>query len=409
MAVTTLGFMIGSSRAFGYDSAVTVHYFVRVDSLAEVLTRQNNFNNHPLFSALSWALSRGFGSSEVAMRALPAVAAGCAVGVLGWAVARRADNWASATAMTLLATNPVFVSTSREVRGYSILVLVAVAGTFLVIEDRPGWLYAVALGIGIGTHLYALGVMTGHVGFLYSTNRVTQRWRTSLLGGLVMGSALYVGVLRTMVQAPRGREFRPYFPLNLTWELLGGATIAVLATGLLLGVGSWHRRSTVHAPVAAFAVAALLGPWLILRPLDLYPRFYVWVVPAVAIIAACAVHRHRRLALVAFLAGGVALWAQVPTWTADPLAAREAARAVASIEGDVCILGWSGEAVMAYIPGGVRLGPGEAVNGCAAAVVLLPDEHPELVAAARDQFGTETVLDGAVTPSLLFSHASGGR
>ena len=49
--LTFAGYMVGSSRAFGFDASVTMFHFVDGPP-SWAVTRQVAFNNHPLFSLI---------------------------------------------------------------------------------------------------------------------------------------------------------------------------------------------------------------------------------------------------------------------------------------------------------------------------------------------------------------------
>ena len=135
-------YLIGSGRVFGYDSAVTFANFVATPSLLDafaVSTQQPTIplaqiagNDHVLLSLLSHLMYSLTGTrSEVVYRVLPALAGGGTVGVGAWALARRFGMLAGASAGIYIATVPMFVENSRDLRGYSLATFCALVATVL--------------------------------------------------------------------------------------------------------------------------------------------------------------------------------------------------------------------------------------------------------------------------------------
>src|SRR2546430_2466234 len=143
-------YMIGSNRSFGYDAAATFANFVATPSIwdafavrsviptipiAEVAT-----NDHVLISLLSHAVYSVTGSrSETVYRFLPALAAGGTVAVSTTALARRFGLLAGACAGLYIATNPLFVENSRDLRGYSVAALGSVVAPLILAGRWPRW------------------------------------------------------------------------------------------------------------------------------------------------------------------------------------------------------------------------------------------------------------------------------
>ena len=168
--VTAAAYLPGSGRAFDYDGSVTVAKFVRTESLLDPFRRQVVFNNHPAFSFLEHLVYSVTGSaSSWVMRLLPIAAAAACVGLLVGAAGRRWGPRIGLTAGALLATNPVFIGTGREVRGYSLVCLCGLAATVLLLDLERSSSRAKSIGyvavstLGLATHLYMALVLLGHV------------------------------------------------------------------------------------------------------------------------------------------------------------------------------------------------------------------------------------------------------
>src|SRR6266550_1683067 len=136
-------YMVGSNRSFGYDAAATFANFIATPSIWDAFAvrsviptipvTQVATNGHVLVSLLSHLSYSASGSrSEVLYRFLPALAAGGTVGLSTGALIRRFGLLAGICAGLYIATDPLFVDNSRDLRGYSLAALGSVAGTLLL-------------------------------------------------------------------------------------------------------------------------------------------------------------------------------------------------------------------------------------------------------------------------------------
>src|SRR5204863_3844905 len=157
-------YMIGSNRSFGYDAAATIANFVATPSLLDefavrsviptIPVTQVAGNDHVLVSLLSHVIYSATGSrNEVVYRLLPALGAGATVGLSTGVLVRRFGLLAGLCAGLYIATDPLFVDNSRDLRGYSLAALGSVAGTILIRargDRRSRWSlapYAVVMGL----------------------------------------------------------------------------------------------------------------------------------------------------------------------------------------------------------------------------------------------------------------------
>ena len=371
--LTASGYLIGAGRAFGYDASVTMANFV-VGDTGDVFTRQVVFNNHPLFSFAEHVVWRLTGStSEAAMRVAPALFAAAAVGLMAWRVAARHGGRAGVAAGICLAAHP-FLIEGRDARGYTLAVLaIVVMGVFVL--DRPHPVgFAAALAVGLATQLYVVVPGVALVGFLAVGGRLDRRWRQFTAAGMTVGFASYLGMARQMGRG--GRLFRPDFPADALYELLGGSAVAVAAAIAVVAVAAIGRplRKDVAAATGILA-AGTIAPWL-LAPVDLYPRFTFYAVPALAYAMALAASRWRWPVALTAVFGIAAVAPLIPRWTADELPNRELARSLPPGV-DVCAVGTSARALQWYVP---ELRAGE---DCALGAILMGDPQAEVSARAR--------------------------
>src|SRR5713226_1810394 len=178
-AATTAAYLIGSGRSFGYDAAATFANFVATPNLVDafavhaalpsILLKSIASNDHVFLSLISHAIYSLTGSrSEAIYRLVPALAAGGTVGVSAAVLSRRFGLIAGACAGLFIATDPLFVDNSRDLRGYSLAALLAVLATVVLSISPPRprrrlILYAILLGLAIATHVFAIVVLLGHV------------------------------------------------------------------------------------------------------------------------------------------------------------------------------------------------------------------------------------------------------
>ncbi len=191
-AATTAAYLIGSGRSFGYDAAATFANFVATPNLVDafavhaalpsILLKSIASNDHVFLSLISHAIySLTAGSrSEAIYRLVPALAAGGTVGVSAAVLSRRFGLIAGACAGLFIATDPLFVDNSRDLRGYSLAALLTLLSTVVLVRplspqgrglgrgaSLATWTrgrllaYAILLGLAIATHVFAIVVLLG--------------------------------------------------------------------------------------------------------------------------------------------------------------------------------------------------------------------------------------------------------
>jgi hypothetical protein len=313
--LTFLAYLPGWGRSLDFDSAQTVGMFVKTGPPWSAFRSQAAFNNHPLFSFLEQLVRVVTGRTDAAtMRVLPILFGALAVGVLTWFAARRHGLLAGVVAGTLLAANPTFVGLSRAARGYSLLVLCAIVATILVAEDRPGrsrWsdvAYVAVAGMGLATHLYMFPVVAAHLGAVVARRRLDARWRLRFGGTALVAILAYVGMAASMLDTmgAYSRVLKTGLPWDVAVLATGGGWAALAVAPLVVAGAVLLLRRSRAARGAALALAGvLLVQWAVLQSSALTARFFVWLVPGAAYLAAVAVGRFRPAAVLA--AGSTAL------------------------------------------------------------------------------------------------------
>ena len=385
--------MIGSNRSLGYDAAASFANFIATPSIWDAFAvrsviptipvTQVATNDHVLLSLLSHFIYSATGTrSEVVYRLLPALAAGATVGVSTAALARRFGILAGICAGLFIATDPLFVDNGRDIRGYSLAALGSVIAT-LILSSRwtRGRLiaYALIMGLAISAQLFAGVVLLCHAAWMLTRRsrpelvRLAPAWFVSLLIGVAANANIqFIEFTQHGLPAPM---FYPTFPSDLVFFLLGAPVL--LPIGLWLssaGLGLWlqRREPWLWATIAVMA-AVVLVLWLVLRPAFLYPRFFIFLVPACGYLMAAAIARWWVLAPVVVLGAAAAVVSQASGYTEDPLALPQAAAAVARIHESgqrACVIHSDEQVLSAYTTDFTVVTRPEQLHDCDAVVVV---------------------------------------
>ncbi len=137
------------------------------------------------------------------------------VALLGWWCANRFGLFPAAAAAAVVASNPPYADLSREVRGYSLLALCAVAATIaferLVATPtrRAGTIYVLSLAIGIGTHLYGVLLIPLNAAVILARRELTGAWLARWTMAATVGVLPYVRLAGAMWTNRRQRVASP--------------------------------------------------------------------------------------------------------------------------------------------------------------------------------------------------------
>jgi hypothetical protein len=437
---TTAVYLIGSNRSYGYDAAATFANFIATPSiwdafaihaaLPETPLKTIASNDHVLFSLLSHLIYSTTGwRSEVVYRLLPALAAGGTVGVMATVLSRRFGMLAGASAALYIATVPLFVENSRDLRGYSLATLLSILATLLLPPLDGGRsrrapsagaagegltrlrlvLYALLMGLAIAAQLFAAVVLLGHFAWIVARRdshqliQLTPAWIVAGLIGVAANANIQYMVLIQHGFPPS--VFYPEFPRDLVFFVLGAPVR--LALGLWLsaaGLGLWVMRKEpwLWASVAVIAlVVAIL--WLGLQPAYLYPRFFIFLVPGSAFLMAAAIRRWKVLAPVVLLGAVAAALSQVTGYTEDPLALPQAAAFVERAHAagrTACVIRADEQVLAAYTTEFKVVSTANELSGCDAVVVVSWNVDLGIRDLAAQQFPRRTILQ-AYYPAVV--------
>jgi hypothetical protein len=420
---TAAVYLIGSNRSFGYDAAATFANFVATPSLLdafaihpalpEIPLKTIASNDHVFLSLLSHVIYSTTGSrSEVVYRLIPALAAGGVVGATSMALSKRFGILAGVCAGLYIATDPLFVDNSRDLRGYSLAALGAVLATLILAGKWTRGrlaLYAVVVGLAIASHVFAAVVLLAHVAWI-ATRRSRQQLLTVtpawLAGGLI-GVAANANI-QIMVLLQHGFPpslFYPTFPRDLVFFLVGAPVLVPLGLWLAtIALGLWTLRAEPWLWASIAVVAAVVAVlWLGLQPAYLYPRFFMFLVPGSAFLMAAAIARWKVLAPVVLLGCLLAAVSQVPGYTQDPLALPQAAAAVERIRaggGEACVIQPDEQVLAAYTRDFKVVTSADGLSGCTAVVVVSWNVDLSLRDLAAQEFPRATTLQ-AYYPAVV--------
>lgn len=422
-AATTAVYLIGGNRSFGYDAAATFANFIATPSLWDAFAVHSALptiplktiasNDHVLVSLVSHIIFTATGSrSEIVYRVLPALAAGGTVGLMAAVLARKFGMLAGVSAAVFIATDPLFVDNSRDLRGYSLAALCSVLATILLAGRWSRWrlaAYALLMGLAIAAHVFAVVVLAGHVAWI-ATRRswpaLVQLAPAWLVAGLIgVAANANIEVMELLQHGFPPSLFNPTFPRDLVFFLLGAPVLLPLGLWLsTAGLGLWALRKEpwLWASIAVLVVVVAIL-WLGLQPAYLYPRFFVFLVPGCALLMAAAIKRWKVLAPVVLLGAVAAALSQVTGYTEDPLALPQVAAFVerAHAAGEtVCVIHADEQVLAAYTTDFTVVSSANQLAACDAVVVVSWNVDLALRDLAAQQFPRRTILQ-AYYPAVV--------
>lgn len=254
-----------------------------------------------------------FGDSEFALRAPSLLAVAAGVGVAGELGRRLFGPGVGLLCGLLLVAVPQLSRYAQDARAYGLAFLFATVATLLLYRAvrRPGWgrwtAYAVLVTLTGLAHMLALLMLAGHAFVVLSRRRHGRdrrllRWPAVTAAALVPVLPLvYLGLTQRGDQL----DWIEDMSLDQVWAapgaIFGSAAAGLLLIGLALAV-RWRDRQVV----AELAVLAVVPPVVLIAVSFVtsslwVPRYVLFTVPAVALLAAAALRGLRARALAALL------------------------------------------------------------------------------------------------------------
>jgi hypothetical protein len=280
--------------------------------------------NMALFHALLWPVAQAHPSDTV-LRVLPMAAASLALGATYLLGCRVFNRPTAAVAVALLAVHGLASRYASEVRGYSLLVLLTVVCALALIEavesDRAwAWrLFTVCAVLGLATHFVAvLTIGAQLVALLVVRERVDGRRLARTLVVLAAGLAVFAVAWVVGSQGGRVSWIPPLSGqqvLDVVKALGGGSVLAAALVGALAAFASWsvlRARSSEQSFPGILLVCATWLPLLgglivsVAQPIFL-PRYYVAVLPPLALLVARALFALPRRPVLGVAAAAMVL------------------------------------------------------------------------------------------------------
>ena len=243
-------------QSFYSDETVTAE-LMRMDFGGMLSQLSVSESAPPLYYILAWIWGQAFGTGEVGLRSLSALAGTAVVPVAYFAGARLRTPRVGLIIAALAAVNPMLVWFSQEARVYSLFTLVA-ALSFLAFvsalrDPRPRTilLWGLASAIAIPVHYFAAFVIIPEAVLLFLTGRERR--------GLAIASfGLVVVVLALLPLAVEQRNKG-----SAEWISQNSIASRVADTGFQYVVGPNSPAPLVIPAIAALLVLA--GLWLLVR------------------------------------------------------------------------------------------------------------------------------------------------
>lgn len=291
-------------QSFWLDEAVTVS-LMRLD-LADMLAAiPDSESTPPLYYVLAWLWTRLFGTGEVGLRSLSALAGVLTVPAAYAAGHALLSRRAGLPAAALVAVNPFLVWYGQEARAYALLVLLGTVALWAAARGRPA-LWAAASLLALATHYFALFAVAPLALWMLRRRAMSPlRARVAAVAAVAAGGVALLplalrqasgaraafiedtGLLTRLVQVPK--QFLVGFDSPL--ESLLTALAVVLAVGIAvagLRGGSRDDRRGIGGALALAGFALLVPLALALAGADyvLARNLVVALVPCLLVLGA---------------------------------------------------------------------------------------------------------------------------
>ena len=194
-------------QSYRYDEAVTVGRVLQPNLFSTLSAVPHSESTPPLYYLVAWLWSRPFGSGEVWMRSLSALAGSAAiVAVYLGAVALPLPRRAGLIAAAAVAVSPVLIWFSQDARAYALVfALTALSFLFFARARRSGSgrdlaLWALFSGLAIWTHYFAGFVIAPEAALLL----LARNRRGAILATLAVAAAVALLAPIALQQADHG-------------------------------------------------------------------------------------------------------------------------------------------------------------------------------------------------------------
>lgn len=258
-----------------------------------------------------------FGDSEIALRLPSLIAVALGVGVAGELGRRLFSPGVGLLGGLLLVAVPQTSRYAQEARAYGLVFLFATTATLLLyrVIDRGGWwrwlLYGVTVTLAGLAHIFALLFLAGHLFIVLSRwwlsreRRLFAWFPVAALAVLPVLPFVYLGATQHGEQLAWLKDITPGTVRDAPGAMFGAAVAGLLVIGLALAA-RWPDRALIRelAVLAWVPPVVLIGVSFLSSPIWV-PRYVLFVLPALTLSAAAALHglRLRALLVLALVAG----------------------------------------------------------------------------------------------------------
>ena len=266
-------------QSFDRDEAFTVAQVVQPD-LGDTLEAIPSETSPPLYYVLTWLVQRVFGSGEVSMRSLSALA-GVATVPVAYELGRRLVSTRAAVIIAaLVAFNPMLFWFSQEARPYSLLVFLCSVSLLFTVRsvEKPDLLnlgmWVAASALAFATHWFAAFLILPQAVWILVRTKERRAVAAVVVLAVVCapllpllihqaghGGAAWIGIFglgerlestgEQFLAGPPGARLAP-------WAAIGGVLCAIGLALLVARADTAERRGGLVA--LAFGGAALLIP-----------------------------------------------------------------------------------------------------------------------------------------------------
>ena len=261
-------------QSFWFDESITADLLQM--SLGDMLSEiPDSESTPPVYYVLAWTWTKIFGSGDVAIRSLSALAGTLTIPVAYGAATRLVSQRAGVVAAAICAVHPYLIWYSQEARAYALLVLFTALALFYFADALRGGsgrslaLWAVWSALALASHYFAAFVIAPQVVLLL----VYARRRTTYLaiGGVALASLALLPLLLAQrstgnadwisdeAVGDRVRMLVEYFTTGRSgWvaDWLVAVVLALSLAGAGLMVREWRHRGARRGEIAALTVGA---------------------------------------------------------------------------------------------------------------------------------------------------------
>lgn len=307
------------NQSFWMDEALTAYeahlpFGAMLNTVAHVETTP------PLYFLLIWVWAHGFGTGEVALRAVSTLAGVAIVPIAYLATRELVSRWGGVVAAALVAVNPFLIWYSQEARAYMLLAVLTGASFLWFIRARKepsrrnlAW-WAIFSSLALMTHFFAGFAVAPEALWLLWASRtrtvavavaVVAATQAAMVPFALLDASHGVGWIAAIPRLHRISNAASEWGVSILYRratvldgLLGATVLVVVLVLLLRLAGDRQTRvaATAGGVIAGCVMLVPLGLGLVGQDYFVSRNLIPAVIPLVTVVAAaCAVPRARVL------------------------------------------------------------------------------------------------------------------